>query len=167
MREAREVSVGIDEVKWSMVSVDPLCDETVVSIGPDEKGIGPVYTYTVRDNKVYDSDGDVGVAVSLGYGAGWSTWDDVKASDARFIVLILNAMWCKEYCEGGKDAKGYTEEDYWNAAERLAEKLGYYAGGLRDCVIKWVPVGTLYRVDEYDGAESLEILDIDEDWERA
>jgi hypothetical protein len=32
---------------------------------------------------------------------------------------------------------------------------GFYAGGARDLRIEWLPIGTLFRVDEYDGSESI------------
>lgn len=32
-----------------------------------------------------------------------------------------------------------------------------YMGGFPDCDLEWVPVGARFRINEYDGAESLEI----------
>lgn len=85
-------------------------------------------------------DGKVAVAVSYGYGAGWSTWNDVNPMDARFNQLFLD----------NKHAK----------ASALCEelKLGY-AGGGRDVEIEWVPVGTKFVISEYDGSESLDTID--------
>jgi len=34
-----------------------------------------------------------------------------------------------------------------------------YDGGVADLVVHWVPVGTAFRIHEYDGAESIEIKD--------
>jgi hypothetical protein len=34
-----------------------------------------------------------------------------------------------------------------------------YSGGWRDIQIKWIPVGSRFQVREYDGSESLHILD--------
>ena len=34
-----------------------------------------------------------------------------------------------------------------------------YSGGLEDLQIEWVPVGTLFQVNEYDGNESIEKRD--------
>ena len=85
-------------------------------------------------------DGMVAVAVSGGFGAGWSTWNDVDPTDARFNQLFLD----------GKVAE----------AEALCKELelGYEGGA--DCVgIEWVPVGTKFVIDEYDGAESLMTVD--------
>lgn len=84
-------------------------------------------------------DGKVAVAVSKGYGAGWSTWGSVDPMDKRFNELIL---------------EGKIEE-----AEALAKSLGYYSDGLRNCVIEWLDIGTRFEIKEYDGNESLRILD--------
>jgi hypothetical protein len=32
-----------------------------------------------------------------------------------------------------------------------------YDGGVEDLVVQWVPVGTAFRIHEYDGSESIEI----------
>lgn len=89
--------------------------------------------------KLYNENGQVAVAVSIGFGAGWSTWNDASPLDKKYNELILN--------------KKFDE------AEELAKKDGYYFGGLRDCIIKWLDVGTTFRINEYDGRETLEILD--------
>ena len=92
-------------------------------------------------------DGKVAVAVSYGYGAGWSTWAGVNPMDARFNQLFLD----------GKHDK----------AAALCKELGLgYAGGARDVEIVWVPVGTEFRITEYDGSEGIEYKD-DIAWEKA
>ena len=81
-------------------------------------------------------DGMVAVAVSPGFGAGWSTWNSISPMDARFNQLFLD---------------GKVDE-----VRRICdeEKLGY-AGGSRDVEIRWVPVGTRFVINEYDGSESI------------
>lgn len=85
-------------------------------------------------------DGMVAVAVSGGFGAGWSTWNNIDPMDARFNQLFLDG----------------------NIAEAIRicdeEDLGY-AGGAEDVEIVWVPIGTEFIITEYDGAESLETKD--------
>jgi len=81
-------------------------------------------------------DGKVAIAVSYGFGGGWSTWNKVAPDDARFNTLFL---------------EGKHEE-----AEELAEKLDLgFVGGADQVVIEWLDVGTEYMIEEYDGAESL------------
>jgi hypothetical protein len=86
------------------------------------------------------SDGMVAVAVSGGFGAGWSTWNDIDPMDARFNQLFL---------DGKVDEIVRICDD---------EDLGY-AGGAEGVVIYWIPVGTEFIITEYDGAESLETKD--------
>lgn len=87
-------------------------------------------------------DGMVAVAVSGGFGAGWSTWADVDPMDARFNQLFL-------------DGKHQEAAD-------LCEKLDLgYSNGAYDVDIRWVPEGTKFRIDEYDGSESLVTEDQD------
>lgn len=96
-------------------------------------------------------DGKVAVAVSPGYGAGWSTWNDVDPMDAKFNQLFLDG-----------DLEGI---------EALSEGLKgddtyIYTGGAEDVEIVWVPVGTKFVIEEYDGSESLMTID-DFNWMEA
>lgn len=85
-------------------------------------------------------DGKVAVLVSPGFGAGWSTWADEDG--AVFAPDVV------AWVEAGKPE---IDED---------EVFGHYGyvGGLHDVQIEWVPVGTRFTIDEYDGSESLTIL---------
>ena len=89
-------------------------------------------------------DGKVAVAVSYGYGAGWSTWNDIDPMDGRFNQLFLDGKI--------KEIERICEE----------EELGY-AGGAADVSIEWIPVGIKFVIEEYDGAESLCEID-DYNW---
>ena len=92
-------------------------------------------------------DGSVAVAVSYGFGAGWSTWCDVNPMDARFNQLFL--------------------DDKHDEVAALCDQLDLgYAGGARDVEIVWLPAGTEFRITEYDGAEGLELKD-EIKWEAA
>ena len=92
-------------------------------------------------------DGKVAVAVSYGFGAGWSTWNDVDPMDARFNQLFL-------------DGKVAEAKDLCNELD-----LGY-AGGAEDVEIVWLPVGTEFIITEYDGSEGLELKN-ETDWRAA
>ena len=81
-------------------------------------------------------DGLVAVAVSGGFGAGWSTWNDVDPTDARFNVLF--------------------EKGDWEQAATLCEELEMgFTGGAEQVRLEWVLPGTQFVIDEYDGSESL------------
>lgn len=91
--------------------------------------------------------GEVAVAVSFGFGAGWSTWNQVEPkvdpTDARYNSLFL---------------EGKNKE-----AAAMLEAEGGYAGGADDVEIVWVPEGTKFVITEYDGSENLMCVE-DFDW---
>lgn len=85
-------------------------------------------------------DGKVAVLISPGYGAGWSTWQGYKC------------LFTPEVVEWVLDGKDIDAEPEW---ESIYDEE-FYAGGVEDLCVVWVPVGKKFRVVEYDGAESLE-----------
>jgi len=100
-------------------------------------------------------DGKVAVLISPGFGAGWSTW----ASEHAW------STWASEHAEFALFDKGLVE-----LAERgattdevetyLASKdMDFYKGGWRDVEIRWLDQGTRFTVEEYDGSESLRMIE--------
>lgn len=89
-------------------------------------------------------DGKVAVLVSRGYGAGWSTWNTEYPGmlfDPEIASMVVN----------GND----QDEIVKVAQEKYPE--GYF-GGVDGLSVQWIPVRTIFRIDEYDGAESVEFL---------
>jgi hypothetical protein len=93
-------------------------------------------------------DGNVAVLVSAGFGAGWYSWHGIK--ELLFdpdIVKMIELDWPNErilaHCE-----KFYGDDHYFGGVEGLS--------------ICWVPEGAKFRIDEYDGAETLVTQDQDE-----
>jgi len=88
-------------------------------------------------------EGKVGVLISTGFGAGFSTWGYPEEAifNPTLIELVENEKWQEaiDYCES-------TWEDG-------------YSGGVQDLVVVWVPEGTKFQITEYDGSESIEFLD--------
>lgn len=82
-------------------------------------------------------DGKVAVLVSPGYGAGWSTWGTEEACFWPEWVTWVEA--------------GKPEDAMPSAPE------GFYTGGADQLEIEWVPEGQGFRINEYDGSESLEL----------
>lgn len=82
----------------------------------------------------------VGVLVSRGYGAGWSSWNREVDPCNKELVAAFEQEW--------------SDEDKIALATKLYPEA--YTGGLLDCVVEYVDKGTLYHIDEYDGYESLE-----------
>ncbi len=94
-------------------------------------------------------DGKVAVLISPGYGAGWYTWNTEHPEclyDPEIVKIVLG------------EAKG-------DISEIADNKFGddFTAYGSDQLVVVWVPVGSRFRIDEYDGSESL-ILEEDENW---
>jgi hypothetical protein len=94
-------------------------------------------------------DGKVGVIISPDYGAGWSTWNPEYPEimfDPNLINFVEKAEWDK--------LKAYMELKY---PEVFVSEYGL------DLVVEWLPVGAEFKIEEYDGAESL-ILKEKEVW---
>lgn len=91
----------------------------------------------------------VGVLVSHGYGAGWSTWNDVDPQNEELVKAFENDL-----SDGEKMA----------IAERIYPDA--YYGGLLKCKVHYLQKGTQYRIEECDGAERLE-LNYDSSWRMA
>lgn len=102
--------------------------------------------YAIRDGQLMDGNNCRAVAVSPGYGAGWSTWNGLSPLDpvSNLILLTLKDKnddnefrELYEYIEG----RGSTKERYLS---------------MEDVVIEWVSADVQFRVTEYDGHESIE-----------
>jgi hypothetical protein len=98
--------------------------------------------------KTFDN-GEVFVAVliSYGYGAGWSSWNGDYDEEMLFDPYIANLIIEDKF--NYKEVEEYCEEKYPEA----------YLGGLSDLYVVWIPKGTQFRISEYDGYESVELLD--------
>ena len=107
-------------------------------------------------------DGKVAVLVSGGFGAGWSTWqnDDESNASMAFEPTIVEMV-----LAGEKDKnRAQREETMYKLEAYMSETYpDYYTGGLDGIDVKWVPVGTRFIIDEYDGNESL-VLESDMNW---
>jgi hypothetical protein len=91
--------------------------------------------------KYYNDKGEVGVLVSPGYGAGWYSWNPDQP-ELLFDKDIVQAV-----LDGDKDkVEAVAEEKYGDSI---------YIGGASNLIVVWLKPGTLFRIDEYDGAESL------------
>jgi hypothetical protein len=94
-------------------------------------------------------DGRVAVLVSPGFGAGWFSWHGIEALlfDPAVVELVKSgaeASVIERYCEDQ-----YGSDPYF--------------GGAEDLIVQWVPVGSRFRIHEYDGSESL-VLESEEKW---
>jgi hypothetical protein len=107
----------------------------------------------------YIRDGQVAVLVSPGFGAGWSTWcesDDRKA--VTFDPWIVDILLSDQY-----NRKEKIDRIYAHCAVKYPDM---YMGGVSDLTVEWIPQGTLFRITEYDGSETIELKEA-EDWIQA
>ena len=82
-------------------------------------------------------DGMGAVLVSTGHGAGWSTWN-LEYPDCMFNPTMV--QWVLD----GKT--GDVPHVYG---------VDFYYGGAPKLEVEWVPVGSRFIIDEYDGYESI------------
>ena len=87
----------------------------------------------------------VAVLYSPRYGAGWYSWHGVEELlyDPKLVDMV-------EEKASVENIQLYCEEVYGT---------NHYYGGADNLEVMWVSVGTPFRVDEYGGAETIEIRD--------
>ena len=97
----------------------------------------------IRENKV-------AVLYSPGFGSGWYTWN----SDSEELVFNPTLV---EMVEQGRREE-ITEE---LCKELLGKAESDYVCtlGAHDLSIAWIPVGTKFTIQEYDGSESIMTVD--------
>ena len=91
-------------------------------------------------------DGKVAVLYSPGYGAGWYSWN-TKYPECLFDPKIVAMV------EAG-------QHDQIEAYCKTAHP-DLSLGGAEQLQIEWLPVGTAFKIEEYDGYESIEYQDTD------
>jgi hypothetical protein len=85
-------------------------------------------------------DGKVAVLYSPGFGAGWYTWHNIAELlfDPKVVDMVLEKT-------SAETIELYCKTVYGDH---------YYAGAC-DLLVAWVPTGTEFVIDGYDGAETL------------
>jgi hypothetical protein len=97
-------------------------------------------------NKVIRN-GLVAVIISPGFGAGWWTWNRDRM-DMIFDPGLVDLLERKQ------------KEDKILAYATL-KWPGAYLGGVEDLTLEWVLEGTEFKINEYDGSESIELKESD------
>jgi len=93
--------------------------------------------------KMFKKDGRTAVLVSPGFGAGFSTWNKPgMAVDFDLVEAFLSGDMARfEYI----------------VVEKYGENM--YLGGMDNLEVEWVDEGKKFRIEEYDGNESIEVFD--------
>lgn len=93
----------------------------------------------------YERDGLVAVLYSPGFGAGWYTWNRDSGQGMIFDRELVQAV-----LDGDRDrAMEIAKSKYPDA----------YLGGGKDLEITWLPIGTKFYINEYDGSESIKLIE--------
>jgi len=93
--------------------------------------------------KMFKKDGKTAVLVSPGFGPGFSTWNSSEmAVDFDLVEAFLKS--------------DMTRFEYI-VVEKYGEDM--YLGGMEDLMVQWVDEGKKFRIEEYDGNESIEVFD--------
>lgn len=117
--------------------------------------------------ELYEKDGKIGILVSPGYGAGWSTWNTKElAYDKRVVEFWLSH---KDDAVFMANVERTASFDFWGnvtpasdankEAEAFFKSIGYekcpYMGGFADIKLQFVRKGIPWMISEYDGYEEL------------
>lgn len=93
-------------------------------------------------------DGKVAVLYSPGYSAGWSTWaepheKELLMYDADIVQLVLDV-----------NAGSITAEEFYAKVDMIWQLKSYESDlNTQNLHIRWLPEGSLFRVEEYNGSE--------------
>ena len=116
-----------------------------------------------------NKEGKVGVLISGGYGAGWSTWAnnndrEFLLFDRGLVALALDKEAAYESRDFGVNFDKLIDKSYRDVEEYLhANDRDPYTGGWDGVSVTWMDPGTEFIVEEYDGSESLRYRN-NEDW---
>jgi len=88
---------------------------------------------------------EVAVLVSPGFGAGWASWNENTKE-----TLLFHEDLVKLVLEGKREAVAAL-------AEEICGDDYLYTGGAADLEVYWVPEGSRFIINEYDGSESLSL----------
>ena len=95
-------------------------------------------------------DGKVAVLVAPRYGAGFHTWNVIP--NLCFCPYIVNHI-----LNGTRDEIKESEiKKFYN----LTDDEYVSTHGLEDVEIEWVPQGTHFTINEYDGSETIQYLPV-------
>lgn len=132
----------LDENNWRLASYRPLSVSTTSST-PAKK------TFRTVNGKAC-----LAVICSEGYGAGFSTWypklGDLLVYGDDVLISLIEEGSQSTY----REIKNHLQNHYLP---------GWIDDSLKQLTIEWVPVGTRFQIDEYDGYESVRILE-DIEW---
>lgn len=97
------------------------------------------------------NNGKVAILYSPGYGAGWYSWNQQYGEKILKDTRIIKYRFAKIL--------------YWSDYPEYNDFMRYigfenppYSGGFTNIEICFIPQGKMFRINEYDGSESIEIF---------
>lgn len=103
------------------------------------------------------------ILISPGFGAGWSTWEHENKVTKRMMLTDPDLIAAIEvYGTDSAEAQGAKDRLFERIAALSADGGIPYGGGFEQLEV--VDVELPFRIDEYDGSESVSSLDDDEDY---
>ena len=147
---------------------------TIKSTDGDEKTLffKEVQVAGTKYYKLESQDGFIPVLVSTGFGADWSacisnpTFRKQMVLDSRLVQYVASQEF-KEYFSGEKKWSEQTNE-YFNQlmptifSEDMLKDQYLSSSGFSQLIIQLVSKNSTFRITEYDGAESIEILNLND-----
>jgi hypothetical protein len=106
--------------------------------------------------KFLSSEGEVPVLFSGGYGGAWSADCDQPKPNIMTMQIDPRIML---YRFGG-EYEGMKFDDFFKNIIGFQDSP--YNGGWKKLNIEFIPEGSLYEITEYDGFESVRVIDINE-----
>ena len=91
-------------------------------------------------------DGQVAILYHPTYGAGWYTWHGIL--ELVYDPVVVDMV---EKNEPPERIYTYCNEQHTDTY--------HFFGGANGLSIKWLPEGTEFRIEEYDGAETIQLKD--------
>ena len=99
--------------------------------------------------------GQVAVLYSPGYGAGWYTWN-TDYPQLMFHPQLVE--WAEKGLPEDIDLEEWLQNEF-----NVPENDSIFTGGW-PVKVEWLPEGIIFRINEYDGSESIEILNIESNY---
>jgi hypothetical protein len=96
-------------------------------------------------DKHYNENGDIGLIVSSGFGAGWSSWASNELKDFMLMDRTLVEMCLNKASES-------EAEDYITKVHNLDYVCTL---GWDDAYVTFLPPNTPFYLHEYDGSEHI------------
>jgi hypothetical protein len=154
-------------VEYTQAEAETICNMLLKKFKGEPESPWPIFEKeeVVEKPKRYVRDGKIAVVYSPGYGAGLGSWNErhmpdiVTDPEIVEFILLHNPI--------NQSIHSMTVDDKEN--EDMTRLRAFITSKYKDAYlgadilrIEWVSLGERWRIDEYDGSESIEILDVDD-----